>query len=471
MQRQSKLKANSLAKPKQTKPHHKRSITTTTTIKNQLKPTLSNIFTQQQRHNATTSKRIMCKASSKLGAGLVGLPNIGKSLIFNCLTNQNVPSQNYPFCTIDPTTAFIAVQDDRLETLRKISNSQNVINSTLSITDIAGLVRGASEGKGLGNEFLANIMAVDAIFHLVRLFPQPKRQDVEHVEGSIDPVRDMEIISNELIQKDKKQLQITLTKLQKQATKASVDPAALTQLTAVKKAMELVDKGHDIREGLYTQAEADSLVSIGLLSSKPVIYILNCSTEEYLSQHSPLLAEARAWIKKRSPGSTSILFSGDWEADLALIPQEEQGDYIKDMSEEYPLHSEHQPLIDYGDFIEPNSIQDQANELVAKSKSMIPAMVANAYTSLNLVQYFTTGPMETRSWSIPRGATGPEAAGVIHSDFEKNYVAAEVITYSDMTEHKDEEALKKLGKVKTQGKNYIVQDGDIIVFKTGVAKK
>ena len=399
------------------------------------------------------------------------MPNIGKSLIFNCLTEQNVPSENYPFCTIDPSTAILSVPDDRLTSLRTIHNSQSIIHSTLSITDIAGLVRGASEGKGLGNEFLSHIMQVDAIFHLVRLFPHPKQRDVEHVEGSIDPTRDLEIISNELIQKDKKQLQITLQRLQKQSTKASVDPATLTQLSAVKKAIEMVNNNQDVREGLYTQAEADSLVSIGLLTCKPIIYIMNCSTEEYLQQYSPLMAETREWIKKRSPGSTSILFSGDWEADLALIPKEEQPEYVKDMSEAYPLHPEHQPLVVYGDLVEPNYIQAQAMELVEKSKSMIPVMVSNAYSALNLIQYFTCGPMETRSWSIPRGALGPEAAGVIHSDFEKTYVAAEVIAYSDMMEHKDEEALKKLGKVKTQGKNYLVQDGDIIVFKTGTAKK
>lgn len=446
---------------------------TTTTHKNKHHAP-KKVHTLAQRYNATAStpaKRIITRASSKLSAGLCGLPNIGKSLIYNCLSEQNVPSENYPFCTIDPSSAVVPVPDDRLEFLKTLHNSQNTIHSTLTITDIAGLVKGASEGAGLGSEFLSNIQATDAIFHLVRLFGQPPNREVIHVEGSINPVRDMEIISEELLLRDKKHLTTTLHQLTKKAGRQGISQDVLTQLTAAKKAMELLEKGMDVREGLFTQDEADALVSVGLLTAKPVVYILNCSTEEYLQQYSPSLKAVREWINKRSPGSTSILFSGDWEADLALTPPEDREEYVSAMIEEYPLHAEAQPLVDYGGEANPNYIQTKALELREKTKSMLPVMIASGYSSLNLIQYFTAGPQEVRSWTIPRGATAQEAAGVIHTDFFKNFVAAEVIAYADVLEHKDEEVLKKLGKVKTQGKAYIAQDGDVMVFKTGVGKK
>ncbi len=410
-------------------------------------------------------KRILGRNSNNIKMGIVGMPNIGKSLIFNCLTSQQVPSENYPFCTIDPSSANVEVPDSRINKLRGIYNSKLTVPAMLTITDIAGLVKGASEGLGLGNEFLSHISAVDAIAHLVRIFPNPQDgvgKTVQHVEGSVDPVRDMEIISYELLAKDKAKIAQVIAKFGKNGLR-SPDPHKVNSYKTAIKAMENLEKGLDIREVDWNDTEAQCLLEFGLLSSKPIIYLLNCSAEEYLSQYSPLIQPVREWIEKRSPGATTIMFSGDWEADLELMEGEELAEYIRDTQEEYPIKEEIAiPLIETS-FT--SHIMHDAIELQKKSQSMIPAIVAAGFNSLNLIQYFTAGPEQIHSWTIRNGTNAPGAAGVIHTDFEKNFVAAEVMSYEDLMALGDEDAVKKQGKLKIQGRGYILEDGDICHFK------
>lgn len=409
-------------------------------------------------------KRILGRNSNNIKIGIVGMPNIGKSLLFNCLTSQQVPSENYPFCTIDPSSANIEVADGRIEKLRGLYSSKLTVPAMLTITDIAGLVKGASEGAGLGNEFLSHISAVDAIAHLVRIFPNPedgRGKTVQHVEGSIDPVRDMEIISHELLAKDKSKIALVIQKFGKNGLRSS-DPHKVNSYNTAMKAMGYIEKGVDIREVDWNDTEAQCLLEFGLLSSKPIIYLLNCSADEYLSQHSSLIAPVREWIAKRSPGATSIMFSGDWEADLELMEGEELVEYIADSKSESPIKDNALPLIETSF----NShIMREAIDKHSATQSMIPSIVAAGFNSLNLIQYFTAGPEQIHSWTIRSGTTAPGAAGVIHTEFEKNFVAAEVMSYVDLMELGDEDSVKKQGKLKIQGRGYVVEDGDICHFK------
>jgi obg-like ATPase 1 len=313
------------------------------------------------------------------------------------------------------------------------------------------------------------------------VFPNKETgRQVEHVDGNIDPIRDLETISRELLLKDAALLESSIARATKMVKNTS-DPRKLATLTALKKAKELVNSGVDVREGVWTDLEADVLVEAGLLTSKPIVYLLNASVEQFLTRYDDKLEEVRAWIHKRSPGSVSILFSADLEADLKLMEPEERESYISELVSETPLHPKAAPLVDFGGR-ESSYLQASAVEHAEKTLSMVPAITTSAYTALELIQYFTAGPDEVRAWTIRKDSTAPQAAGVIHSDIEKNFNSAEVFSVSDYIDTATslsagpgdwkaiEEALKKQARIKTQGRAYVVQDGDVMLFKHSAKK-
>jgi len=357
----------------------------------------------------------------------VGMPNIGKSTLFNLLSKQNVPAENYPFCTIDPSTARVPVPDERFDKLVAHWKPASEVPAVLTVVDIAGLVKGANEGKGLGNEFLSNITAVDAIYHIVRVFPD---KTVEHVEGDVDPTRDLDIISEELILKDLANVNTKVEALEK-VVKRGLDKTKKFALEVLLKAQRVLEEKKDIREVPWEGTEIPVLNELQLLTAKPVVYLVNLSMKDFASGSSKSLKAIRDWVEARTPGAPVITFSAKFEAEWADLPEEKR------------------------------------KELEQKKKltSMLPKIITEGYHSLNLVHFFTCGEDEVRAWTLQRNTPAPRAAGVIHTDFEKCFIMAEQYNYEHFVEFGGEPEVRKAGKYLTQGKTYIVKDGDILFFK------
>lgn len=380
---------------------------------------------------------IIGRPGNNVKMGIVGMPNIGKSTLFNSLSSCNVPAENYPFCTIDPSDAKVPVPDARHDWLVDHHKPGKSIPAVLTITDIAGLVKGANEGKGLGNAFLSHISAVDAIYHLCRAF---KDKDIEHVENSVDPVRDLEIISQELVLKDQAHATNML-----EACKKIVD-RGIDKSKEKKLEYEVLQKAHawlmdnkDIRTAKWTAAEVEVLSPFNFLTAKPVIYLVNISRKDFLRQKNVFIKDIMAWAKARSPGAPVIPYSGSVEAELVALGPEGAKEWLAEN----------------------------------KTRSMLPKIITTGYHTLQLIHYFTCGKDEVKSWTVRAGSTAPKAAGVIHTDFEKHFIMAECMAYEVFKELGSEQAVKKAGKYKQEGKNYVVKDGDIIFFKhnAGGAKK
>jgi len=373
--------------------------------------------------------QLLGRASNNVSIGIVGMPNVGKSTLFNALSKLNVPAENYPFCTIDPSTAKVPVPDDRFDFLCQVVKPKNQVPAVLTVTDIAGLVKGAHEGKGLGNAFLSNIGACDAIYHVARGF---KDTEIEHVEGSVDPVRDLEIISNELRQKDLEKVKARLEVVAKSLRNGQDKSKKQDHLTLTA-AKELMEAGKDVRSGAWKNDDIDVLNEQQFLTAKPVVYLVNIGNEEYAAQKNKYLAKIHEWVKAHDPHAKIIPFSASFEATVCGFGNDEAARQK---------------------FLEES-----------KTKSMIPKIITTGYAALDLIQYFTAGEVEVRAWTVKKGSTAPQAAGVIHSDFQKNFICAEQMRFEDFKEHGSEVEVKKAGKYKTQGKLYIVQDGDILFFK------
>ncbi|MFH1215816.1 MAG: redox-regulated ATPase YchF [Pseudomonadota bacterium] len=359
--------------------------------------------------------------------GIVGLPNVGKSTIFNALTSAGIESANYPFCTIEPNVGKVPVPDERLDKLAELAKTRNKVNAQMEFVDIAGLVSGASKGEGLGNQFLGHIRQVDAIAHVIRCFED---SNIVHVDGSIDPLRDREVINMELILADMDTVGRRLDKTRSQAK--SGDKFYKAQVVILEKLHELLDSGRPARLLDTDEAGKSLLRELCLLTAKPVLYVANVREED--------IATGNQWVEQleevaKEEGSLVVLISGAIEEELSTLSKEEQKDFLADMN---------------------------------MKESGLNRLIRAGYELLGLINYFTVGEKETRAWTIPRGTSAPKAAGVIHTDFERGFIRAEIISYDDYIKCGSEATAKEKGLWRLEGKEYIVQDGDCINFRFNV---
>ncbi|MFN3919124.1 MAG: redox-regulated ATPase YchF [Methylohalobius sp.] len=361
-----------------------------------------------------------------LHCGIVGLPNVGKSTLFNALTCAEIAAENYPFCTIDPNVGIVPVPDPRLERLAEIVKPQRIIPTSVEFVDIAGLVAGASKGEGLGNQFLAAIRETDAIVHVVRCF---KNDNVTHVAGSVDPIRDIEIINTELILADLDLAERALNRITR-ASKSG-DKEALSQKALLEQIIAHLDAGQPVRTLKLNEAERARLRAYHLLTAKPTLYVANVAENGFNA--NPLLD--RVLEHAAAEGAEVVPVCAALEAEIAQLEDEDLAVFLKELG-----------------------IQE----------SGLKRMVNAAYRLLGLQTFFTAGSKEVRAWTVPIGALAPQAAGVIHSDFEKGFIRAEVISYEDFIRYGGEQGAKEAGKWRLEGKDYIIQDGDVVHFRFNV---
>jgi hypothetical protein len=362
-----------------------------------------------------------------LKCGIVGLPNVGKSTTFNALTKAGIAAENYPFCTIEPNVGIVEVPDPRLAKLAEIARPQKVIPAVVEFVDIAGLVAGASKGEGLGNQFLANIRETDAICHVVRCFDDP---NVVHVAGKVDPVSDIEVIDTELALADLATVEKQLSKNTKVA-KAGGDKEAQRLVAVLTRLQEALDQARPARSVEFSREELAVVKPLFLLTMKPVLYCANVAEGGF--ENNPLLERVRAHAAKE--GAPVVAISAAMEAQIADLSDEDKLVFLADMGLEEPG---------------------------------LNRLIRAAYDLLGLQTYFTAGEKEVRAWTIHKGDTAPQAAGVIHTDFEKGFIRAEVIAYEDYVSLKGEHGAKEAGKMRLEGKEYVVKDGDVMHFRFNV---
>jgi len=361
-----------------------------------------------------------------LACGIVGLPNVGKSTIFNAITAAGAESANYPFCTIEPNIGVVDVPDDRLEIIHKFITTDRILPASIKIVDIAGLVAGASKGEGLGNKFLGTIKECDAILHVVRCFT---KGDIIHVSGSVDAQRDIEVIELELQLADLDTVTKSLDRVSKKARTGDKD--AILHKAAHERAKECLEKGISLRLQTWTKIEHEALDPLFLITMKPVLYVANVSDDD-MEGKGPLAEAVRAHAK--GSGAEMLPLCGDLEGELMAMPKEDRAAFLGDLGLKEP----------------------GLNRLIRK-----------VYDLLGLQSYFTAGQIEIRAWTIHKGDTAPVAAGKIHTDFEKHFIRAEVYSIEDLVQYKTEAAVKAAGKLRVEGRDYVMREGDLVHFLIG----